>query len=221
MRKRPMCLVCLVLVLVLWLIRLAGLPLFGEPEKGRLDDLAGSGDTVQVRGKIQDYERKENSKSYLINSCVLKIQENEIPVKQLYLITQQEEPLTVGSVIETEGVLEKTERPVNPGQFDAASWYAARGIYYTMWADRIVPVRKAEPGIREGMKRLRGQMAGRLEEMLPGSQAGILSAMLLGDRSLLEPETKSAYQTGGVLHVLSISGVCFLCWVFIIGERMA
>lgn len=216
MKKRPMCLVCLGLALVLWLIRLAGLPLYGEPEKRRLDDLAMAGDTVQVKGQVQDYEIKKNSKGYLIKSCVLKIQENEIPVKQLYLITQQEETFAIGSVITTEGVLEKTESPVNPGQFDAAAWYAAKGICYTMWADKIVPLQQARPGIRENMKRLRSRMAGRMEEMLPESQAGILSAMLLGDKSLLEPETKSAYQAGGVLHVLSISGVqtLFLAYIW-------
>lgn len=202
-----MCLVCLALALVLWLIRLAGLPVFGEPEKRRLDALARSGDTVQVRGQIQDYEIKDNSENYLIKSCVLTVQENEIPVKKLYLITQQEEMLTIGSSVTAEGTLEKTEEPVNPGQFDAAAWYAAKGVFYTMWADNIRPVRRAEPGVRENMKRLRKEMAARLSGMVTQEQAGILGAMILGDKSLLDQETRSAYQTGGVLHVLSISGL--------------
>lgn len=202
-----MCLVCLILALVLWLIRLAGLPWFGEPEKRRLDALAQSENTVQVRGQIQDYEIKDNSKAYLIKSCVLTIQEDEIPVKKLYLITQQETLLTIGSTVTTEGVLEQTETPANPGQFDAASWYAAKGIYYTMWAEQIRPIRRAEPGIQEHMKRFREKIAAGLSKMLPEEQAGILAAMLLGEKSLLTPETKSAYQTGGVLHVLSISGL--------------
>ena len=85
MKKRPMCLVCLGLALGIWLIRLLGLPVFGEPEKERLEPLVQSEETVQVRGQVQDYERKDNSKSYLITSCVLKVQENEIPVKKIYI----------------------------------------------------------------------------------------------------------------------------------------
>ncbi len=50
----------------------------------RLETLVQSEETVQVRGQVQDYEIKDNSKSYLITSCVLKNQENEIPVKKLY-----------------------------------------------------------------------------------------------------------------------------------------
>lgn len=215
MKKRPMCLVCLGLALGIWLMRLVGLPVFGEPEKGRLETLVQSEETVQVRGQVQDYEIKDNSKSYLITSCVLKNQENEIPVKKLYLITQQEEIFPTGSVINTEGVLEETEHPVNPGQFDAASWYAAKGIFYTMWAEEIQTVQPAEPGIRDWLKQWQNRMAQRLAVMLPESQAGILSAMLLGDKSLLEPETKAVYQMGGVLHVLSINctriKLCVLC----------
>ena len=102
MKKRPMCLVCLGLALGIWLMRLAGLPVFGEPEKRRLETLVQSEETVQVRGQVQDYEIKDNSKSYLITSCVLKNQENEIPVKKLYLITQQEEVQTLIDSNETE-----------------------------------------------------------------------------------------------------------------------
>ena len=36
-----------------------------------------------------------------------------------------------------------------------------------------------------------------------------------------DAEIKELYQKNGIGHVLAISGVCFLCWVFIIGERMA
>ena len=207
MKRRPMCLVCLGLALGIWLMRLSGLPVSGEPKNSRLEALAQSEETVRVRGQVQDYEIKTNSKSYLITSCVLHVQENEIPVKKLYLITQQEELLTIGSEIETEGILEKPETPANPGQFDTASWYAAKGVFYTMWADEIRTVEKAGTGAAEGLKRLRSRIAGNLSAMLPKSQAGILSAMLLGDKTLLDSEVKAAYQTGGVLHVLSISGL--------------
>jgi predicted membrane metal-binding protein len=44
---------------------------------------------------------------------------------------------------------------------------------------------------------------------------------LLGDKSELDESVKELYQKSGIGHVLAISGVCFLCWVFIIGERMA
>lgn len=37
----------------------------------------------------------------------------------------------------------------------------------------------------------------------------------------MSPKWKEMYQVNGIGHILAISGVCFLCWVFLIGERMA
>ena len=51
--------------------------------------------------------------------------------------------------------------------------------------------------------------------------AGILCTLAAGTKSLLDPEIKQQYQEAGISHLLSVSGVCFLCWVFLIGERMA
>ena len=48
-----------------------------------------------------------------------------------------------------------------------------------------------------------------------GEEKGaILSGILLGDKSSMEPETKELYQKNGIAHLLAVSGVCFLCWVF-------
>nr|WP_279327675.1 ComEC/Rec2 family competence protein [Dorea longicatena] len=48
-----------------------------------------------------------------------------------------------------------------------------------------------------------------------------LAAILLGEKSGMDQEMKELYQVNGIGHILAISGVCFLCWVFLIGERMA
>ena len=53
-----------------------------------------------------------------------------------------------------------------------------------------------------------------LEQIFDEQDAGILAAMLLGDKSRLDEEIRDWYQVGGIAHVLAISGVCFLCWVF-------
>ena len=52
-------------------------------------------------------------------------------------------------------------------------------------------------------------------------KAGILEAMLLGEKGNMDKEDTLLFQILGCSHILAISGVCFLCWVFLIGERMA
>ena len=54
-----------------------------------------------------------------------------------------------------------------------------------------------------------------------GRDAPVFEAMLLGEKSELDQDLKLRYQMAGMVHILAISGVCFLCWVFLIGEKMA
>ena len=46
-----------------------------------------------------------------------------------------------------------------------------------------------------------------LEQIFDEQDAGILAAMLLGDKSRLDEEIRDWYQVGGIAHVLAISGL--------------
>ena len=52
-----------------------------------------------------------------------------------------------------------------------------------------------------------------LEQIFDEQDAGILAAMLLGDKSRLAEEIRDWYQVGGIAHVLAISGVKTLSWI--------
>ena len=53
--------------------------------------------------------------------------------------------------------------------------------------------------LREGL--------GQVLEKIAGQEAGVLEAMLLGDKSSLDQETKIRYQMAGIIHMLAISGL--------------
>lgn len=112
----------------------------------------------------------------------------------------------IGSHIRVQGCLEDIELPGNPGQFDSASYYAARGIFYSVWAEQLW-ISEQREGFSEQAEQLRQKMVRNLEEMLPKRHAGILAAMLLGDKSSLDPDTKLNYEAGSLLHMISISGL--------------
>ena len=40
-----------------------------------------------------------------------------------------------------------------------------------------------------------------------GDEGAVLSGILLGDKSGLEPETKELYQKNGIAHLLAVSGL--------------
>lgn len=139
----------------------------------------------------------------------ISIEEN-MPIPQNIIVIigkeNQPEPLTVGSKIQVEGILERIEPPGNPGQFDSESYYGIKKIGYTVWAEEIEVV-TARVGWGERLQRLREKLVETLNLMLPQRHAGVLAEMLLGDKNNGDPETKVNYQVGGVMHILSISGL--------------
>ncbi len=59
----------------------------------------------------------------------------------------------------------------------------------------------------ERLHRIKRRLCTVLDRCLSEENAGILKAMLLGDKGSLDPEIKSLYQVNGIIHVLSISGL--------------
>lgn len=208
MKRRPLCLACIGLMIALWVMKLAGFPVCGEPAvssavRGVLQERT----EIHVRGQIYRRERKTNSFRYYLKNTILLIKNQEIPLGTIYVTARTGQVYPVGGEVLAAGTLEMPEKARNPGQFDARSYYACQKIYYCLWAEKMNLEKDPAMPLGETMARLQEALTERTAEVLPGSQAGILAAMLWGDKSLLEEDTRINYQYGGVSHVLSISGL--------------
>lgn len=111
----------------------------------------------------------------------------------------------------------------NPGAFDARTHLARQGVDLTGSLRSTELLRKVgEPPLAfsQRMARLRGRLLEQVDAMFAASpsQAAVLKAMLLGDRSFVDHELAEAFQKTAVYHVLVISGlhvaalVVFLVW---------
>lgn len=105
------------------------------------------------------------------------------------------------------GELQTLEEPGNPGQFDSSTYYRAKGIGYRFWCEETVLKKKSEFPVGEWMKKLKKRGVAVLENALPERFAGILSTMFLGEKSLLEEDTRIDFQWSSLLHLLAISGM--------------
>ncbi|MBE6946970.1 MAG: DNA internalization-related competence protein ComEC/Rec2 [Ruminococcaceae bacterium] len=52
----------------------------------------------------------------------------------------------------------------------------------------------------------RHQLAGRIDEIFPQDSSGFAKALLLDDDSSLNYETRSAFKTSGIMHIVAVSG---------------
>ena len=266
MMKRPLCVVWIGLMLVIWILKAAGAPVFGvprltqqdcamlngeraaAPDTGLPPDSAGlqesipadglpeGGARLQVRGSVKSRKETEASFQYVLKDVqVTRIyrSDSDLDSKQdskqdsnqdsnpsvpdernsrsvyfpyLLLTTEKETVCRIGAYVQGRGSVKRIEAAGNPGQFDMRRYYACMKIYYTMRCERPEVVREGG-GPAEWTALLRNRLTQNLQKLLPQASAGVLAGMLLGERALLDEEIKRDYQTGGIMHILAISGL--------------
>ncbi|MDD7738679.1 MAG: DNA internalization-related competence protein ComEC/Rec2 [Lachnospiraceae bacterium] len=207
MRKRPMCLISLIFALGICLMRMTGVPLWGTPVlSDDMQNFIQSQKQVQIVGEIRNYEKKSNSAGYLLCDCTVKRAESEAVCERLYMLFEAQD-LPIGSVVHILGTLKVPEAPGNPGQFDAKSYYETKGICCLVYADEVTILKKQNRNLPEVLRKLREACGRQMEVLLPEKEAGVMQAMLLGDRSALDDQVNAYYQQAGIVHVLSVSGM--------------
>lgn len=116
-----------------------------------------------------------------------------------------------------------------PGSFDHVGYLARRGIYVTafLWNDEgIEPRGKSGTRLRHRIERVRRTIGAFFDAQLAPTPAAVLRALIIGDRSRIDPEVRRDFQSVGAAHVLAISGlhvgtVAFLAyqvWWWLLGR---
>lgn len=113
----------------------------------------------------------------------------------------------IGNRIHVTGSLNKFPKAVNPGGFNEQLYYQIEDIYFYIEADEIVITDSTYSVYHYILGVLKDKLTRAYEQLLSDKEAGILIAMLLGDRSLLDDEVKMLYQENGIAHILAISGL--------------
>lgn len=210
MRKRPLCAACIGLLIAIWLCRALGIPIFGEPaltqeEKSWLD----GGGQVIVTGLVTERRISSETVRYTLRHVQVTLSDRQIPFSGLFVSTEyhaDNEAAEPGDLLRARGELRAVEQAGNPGQFDAAAYYACQKIWYRLWAEQA-PEICSRRSIRKVLFRIREKLTGAYSGCMREAPAGILSAMLMGDKAFLTEESRRNFQTGGCLHLLVISGL--------------
>ena len=112
----------------------------------------------------------------------------------------------------------------DPGAFDRREYLARQDVHVLATLRASVLVEKTGAALatwRTQLARVRGVLRDRVDAMFPESPqtAGILRAMLLGDRSFVDRNESVDFQKTGVFHVLVVAGLhvgalaYFLFWL--------
>ena len=198
MTKRPLLLAFLLAAFLILMLGERGLPASRQPE---LSD----GETVTLTGIVEEIAEKENSRqirlSHIYLSSDLSYQ------RQVLVYENQQTTLKIGYKVKAAGSYAPLEEASNPGQFDQKAYYEARGIGMVLKKAKLTVIEAKENIFFQKLYELRSFWAQNLEKITGKEEAALLKAMLLGEKSSLKKEQKELYQSGGISHILAISGL--------------
>ena len=211
MVKRPMCWLCLLFMAGIWLGDRTGL----MPVRSASSSQPAW--QAVIYGQIYQYNNSENSTGICVKNVYLESQtnlssnKNEKETKPwgqtiVYMQEECDSSLPLGTWIRVKGKLQAIEGPRNPGEFDSRLYYQTKKIFYRMSGQELTVCRKQTWHLRESLRQIREKLVHSLERAAP-RQAGILCAMVTGEKSLLKQEEKTLLAVGSLSHIVSISGM--------------
>ncbi|MBO6163196.1 MAG: ComEC/Rec2 family competence protein, partial [Eubacterium sp.] len=127
--------------------------------------------------------------------------------RALVRVGDSSDEIIAGDGVRITGEIAELSESVNPGSFDAKSYYESEGVLFCFRTDEIIRREEDDAILTQLLAGIRRTSGEHIREILPEMEAGVLSAMLLGEKSGMDAELKSLYQKSGIAHILAISGL--------------
>ena len=204
--KRPFILI-FIIVLIVSVFRIT------QYEPPSLDSYFDEKADIACSGTIDNIIEKSNSTAiYLKNVKIESIRGNSITkgsygIKKIILYVNDASNLHVKNEIYVLGTIQKFTSGTNPGQFNELLYYKSLQIDYKLFSKDLTVLCDTRSYYYDLLHSIRSHIKNIYQKFLSEEDAGIMSAMLLGEKSDLPKETKELYQKNGISHILAISGL--------------
>ncbi|MCL2836132.1 MAG: DNA internalization-related competence protein ComEC/Rec2 [Defluviitaleaceae bacterium] len=170
--------------------------------------IAENSEIVTFSGIVRDVSGTAGGRTtIIIQTDLFSIGEEDLPAKVNILaylgIGDHAEP---GAYVTVTGRLQALRFQRNPGAYDEFTYLRTRKIQYTIFPD-IYVIEHTNFYLRNVPGKVSSRLQAVLHRVLPPNEAGVLTAILLGDRTGLSQETRDIYREAGVYHILAVSGL--------------
>ncbi len=159
-----------------------------------------------VQGEI--YKREQDNENYLyyLKDCKVQLHQEIYSSNQILLNLKTEE-YSIGEILCVKGNIKTFALPRNEGNYNERAYYQSLKIDFSVEGKEVVRVYGKKCVYKEKLYSLREKMKNSFTGAMPKADAGVLTAMILGDKSLMDTERKAMYQDAGISHFYSISGL--------------
>lgn len=204
--KRPFIFI-FILVLLVSIFRIA------QYEPPSLDSYFDEKADITCSGTIERIVEKSSSTAiYLKNIHVQSIRGNPITedsydIHNVIVYSNDASHLHVKNQISVSGTIQKFTSGTNPGQFNELLYYKSLHIDYKLFSKQLTILDDTRSYYSDLLHSIRSHIKNTYHKFLSEEDAGIMGAMLLGEKADLPKETKELYQKNGISHILAISGL--------------
>lgn len=210
MRRRPVCILCMLLVVFLCVTDWLGFSLIrGNPLPESVQTWIKKHPESTICGEVVRCQENEDFQSVYLKDTYLIYNSEKVSIDNVRVYLKENnknKKLLAGSLILVSGKLEEVQEPGNPGEFDSRQYYACRRIYYVMKKGKVEKQSQNHSTYGQFLIDMQQKFAEILEKA-GGNEAGAFEAIVLGDKSNLDAELKMRYQMVGIIHILAISGL--------------
>ena len=160
------------------------------------------GKEVEVKATVAEVDTPdENTQTLTVNTSSINGDTRSYSlIMTLYGYT---ESIEVNSKIEFIGTLKAL---TSSSAFDYKAFYTARGISAQVVFDKMLSVSEGKASLEQRFTQAREAICQRAVNLSGESAGGLLSALLLGERDMLDNQLELDFMRLGITHILSLGG---------------
>lgn len=176
---------------------------------------------LQVEYTLSDVTLQESSKvfdvSYLSDKSNSKkntkaekqnIENHIYSHEKMYCYADEEEKsVVIGSWVWIKGIFEGFEEKSNPGQFDSRFYYHIQGVGGVLQHSELIWSDNGSNVLQKKLQAIKNLGIEKLRTNYGKRYSGVMETILFGERGDLNKDLKQLFQEGGILHILTISGL--------------
>ncbi|MBQ8816162.1 MAG: DNA internalization-related competence protein ComEC/Rec2 [Lachnospiraceae bacterium] len=127
---------------------------------------------------------------------------------RIYCYASEEYPeVYLGSRIWMKGTFRAYSASENPGQFDSRLYYHIQGVGGSLQETELIWSDGGQNVVTQRLYELKQYFLQKIDRYFDAEYGGVIKTILLGDKSDLNQDMKQLFQEGGILHILTISGL--------------
>lgn len=179
-----------------------------EEDVLKVYDAMEEGEAVRFYGRVESCKETEYAMTLVVLAKKISGEAGGLPSGIRMTVQFEEDPEVIpGQYILASGSKKAFQIARNPGNFDEKSYQNSLGVVIKLTDAEILEVRTKKNSFRASLEMLKKELCHHIDLSCDETEAGIIKAIVYGEKETLGDEEKQLFQKSGIAHILAISGL--------------